>query len=80
MGPANMTQPTVEFGFRLYVQLEATGEQIMVPNCVFAEKGTSLSPDGVQEETLTFVSHVDPVFDTSVPAGTMLNPTGSGSL
>ena len=80
MGPANMTQPTVEFGFRLYVQLEATGEQIMVPNCVFAEKGTSLSPDGVQEETLTFVSHVDPVFDTSVPAGTMLNPTSAGSL
>ena len=75
MGPTNMTQPTQEFGFRLYVQLESTGEFIVVPNCVFAEKGTSLTPDGVQEETLTFTSHVDPLFDNSTPAG-----TGSGEL
>jgi hypothetical protein len=75
MGPTNMTQPTVEFGFRLYVQLKSTGEHIVIPNCVFAEKGTSLTPDGVQEETLTFTSHVDPLFDNDVPAG-----AGSGDL
>ena len=69
MGPTNMTQPTQEFGFRLYVQLKSTGEHIVIPNAVFAEKGTSLTPDGVQEETLTFTSHVDPLFDNSTPAG-----------
>jgi hypothetical protein len=84
MGPANMTQPTVEFGFRLYVQLQSTNEFIVVPNCVFAEKGTSLSADGVQEETLTFTSHVDPLFDNSTPAGAtegdLLGVTPTGNL
>ena len=63
MGPTNMTQPTVEFGFRLHVQLKSSNEVVSIPNCVLSEVSTSLSPDGVQEETLTFVSHVDPWFD-----------------
>ena len=60
--------------------IKASNEVISIPNCVFAEKSTSLSADGVQEETLTFTGHVDPVFDASVPAGAMLNPTGATSL
>jgi len=69
MGPTNMTQPTVEFGFRLYLQLHSTTETVTVPNMVLSEKTNSLSADGVQEETLTFVGHVDPLFDNGTPAG-----------
>ena len=67
MNGTNLTQPTTEFGFRLHVQLKASNEVVSIPNCVFAEKSTSLSADGVQEETLTFISHVDPFFDDGTP-------------
>ena len=67
MNGTNLTQPTTEFGFRLHVQLKASNEVISIPNCVFAEKSTSLSADGVQEETLTFISNVDPWFDNDTP-------------
>jgi hypothetical protein len=61
---AEAVQPTTEFGYRLYVQLKSANEVISIPNCVLADKSTSLNADGVTEETLTFSSNVTPAIDT----------------
>ena len=55
-----LTQPTANHGYRLHVALNDGSEVISVPNCTFSEYSTSLSADGVTEETMTFISHVKP--------------------
>jgi len=59
-----LTQPDVEFGYRLHVALKDGTEVISVPNCTFSEHGVTLNADGVQEETATFISHVTPIIGT----------------
>ena len=63
---AGNEQPTAQYGYRLAIQLNSTGtaEVITIPNCVFADHSVSLGADAVQEETLTFISYVDPEIDT----------------
>jgi len=63
------------FGYRVYLQMKEGVEVLSLPNCCITEYAVALNADGVQEETLTFTSHVDPLFDNSTPAG-----TGSGEL
>tara|TARA_Y100000401_G_scaffold97609_1_gene85012 strand:- start:2635 stop:3252 length:618 start_codon:yes stop_codon:yes gene_type:complete len=63
-----LTQPGTTHGFRLHVVLKGAssgGENLTVPGCTFSEYSVALNADGVQEETLTFVSHITPkVADT----------------
>jgi len=63
---AGNEQPTLQYGYRLALQLNSTGtaEVITIPNCVLADHSVSLGADAVQEETLTFISYVDPEIDT----------------
>ena len=61
-----LTKPGVDTGYRFHIQLKASAEVISVPNCVLTGHGVSLNPDGVQEETLEFISHVTPVVGTAV--------------
>ena len=63
-----LSQPGVQHGYRLYVALKDDGssEVITLPNCTLTEKTTSLNVDGTTEETLTFMTHVDPLIDTDV--------------
>ena len=58
-----LTQPTTDFGFRVHVVMKGAssgGEVLTVAGCTFSEYSVSLNADGVQEETLTFISHIKP--------------------
>ena len=63
-----LSQPGVQHGYRLYVALKDDGssEIITLPNCTLTEKSTSLNVDGTTEETLTFMTHVEPFINTEV--------------
>ena len=63
---SGLTQPGSTHGFRLFVGLKtasSAGEYITIPGCTFSEYGVTVNADGVQEETLTFVSHITPKID-----------------
>jgi len=65
---SGLTQPTTKYGYRMYLALRDDGssEVISIPNCVLSDHSVSLNADGITEETLTFVSHVDAFFATDV--------------
>tara|TARA_R100000995_G_scaffold84584_1_gene63777 strand:- start:1674 stop:2360 length:687 start_codon:yes stop_codon:yes gene_type:complete len=46
-----------EFGFRVHVQMKNGSEIIAIPNCMLTEYTTTLGPDAVQEESLTFMTN-----------------------
>jgi hypothetical protein len=60
-----MEKPTVNYGYRLHIQLQSSGEIFCLRNCQITGHSTSISADGVQEETLEFSSHVDPKIVTA---------------
>ena len=60
-----LEKPTVNYGYRIHIQLKASGEIFCIRNAVMSAHSTSLSADGITEETLEFVSHVDPKIVTS---------------
>jgi hypothetical protein len=67
-----LEKPTVNYGYRLHIQLKTSGEIFVLRNCTITGHSSSVSADGVQEETLEFQSHVDPVISTSaVTAATL---------
>ena len=71
-----LTQPDVEFGYRVYVALNDGTEVITIPNCTMSEHTVALNADGVTEETVTFTSHVTPLIGQN-PNSTI---TGSDAL
>jgi hypothetical protein len=60
-----LEKPTVNYGYRLHIQLKTSGEIFCLRNCTITGHTTSISADGVQEETLEFASHVDPKIVTA---------------
>ena len=54
------TQPSTTHGYRLFVGFKENSEYLSVPGCTLSEYSVSLNADGVQEETLTFLSHITP--------------------
>jgi hypothetical protein len=62
---AGNEQPTLQYGYRLAVQLKESEEVITLRNCVLADYTVALGADSVQEETLTFISYTDPLIDTA---------------
>ena len=46
-----------EFGYRVHIQMKNGSEIIAVPNCMLTEYSTTLGPDAVQEESLTFMTN-----------------------
>ena len=61
-----LTKPGVDTGYRFHIQLKASAEVISVQNCTLTGYSVSLNPDGVQEETIEFISQVTPVVGTAV--------------
>tara|TARA_R110002020_G_scaffold83950_1_gene208363 strand:+ start:1985 stop:2608 length:624 start_codon:yes stop_codon:yes gene_type:complete len=59
-----LTQPSTSHGFRLFVAMKEASEVLTVPGCTFSEYSASLNADGVQEETITFVSHITPAVES----------------
>ena len=61
-------QPGIDFGYRVHVMLNSSGEVLSFKNCTLSEYNTTLNADGVTEETMTFMSHVLPVNTNAVAA------------
>ena len=67
------------YGYRLYIKLAdgASGETLILPNCCITDYTVSLSPDASQEESLTFISYVNPIIMTgSDGTGQVANAVG----
>tara|TARA_Y100000004_G_scaffold27695_1_gene28394 strand:+ start:53 stop:664 length:612 start_codon:yes stop_codon:yes gene_type:complete len=61
-----LTQPATGYGYRLYLCLTDGTEVITLKNCTFTDHSVSLNVDGTTEETLTFMSHIQPGLGTDV--------------
>ena len=60
-----LEEPTVEHGYRIFVQLKDGTEWIAVPNACVASHTVSFNADGASEETMEFMSYVTPLVGTS---------------
>tara|TARA_B100001939_G_scaffold303113_1_gene280637 strand:- start:233 stop:844 length:612 start_codon:yes stop_codon:yes gene_type:complete len=60
-----LEKPTVNYGYRIHIQLKSSGEIFCIRNATIVGHTVSLNSDGVTEETLEFQSHVDPKIVTS---------------
>ena len=69
-----LSEPTVGYGYRVYVHLSGTSEVMSIPNCVVGAHTVSINADGTTDETLEFTSMVTPVVsganytDNTLPA------------
>tara|TARA_R110002049_G_scaffold302179_1_gene494817 strand:- start:166 stop:804 length:639 start_codon:yes stop_codon:yes gene_type:complete len=61
-----LEDPGVEdFGYRVYVKLNS-GEYFMAPNCCIQAHTVTLNADGTTEETLEFMTYLDPIIGSAV--------------
>ena len=62
---ANQSQPASNsgYGYRVHVMLKTAGEIISFAACTMSSYSTSLNADGITEETIEFITHVDPYVD-----------------
>jgi hypothetical protein len=76
----------ISYGFRVAVQLKGSTEVVILRNCTFGEYTTTLSNEAANDETINFVTMVDPVFlDGSVANATSpftggTSPTASADM
>ena len=73
-----LEKPTVNYGYRVHIQLMTSGEVFTIRNATITGHSTSISADGVQEETCEFQSHVDPKIGTTASVDT--GETGSTEI
>tara|TARA_R110002020_G_scaffold317175_3_gene532851 strand:- start:112 stop:771 length:660 start_codon:yes stop_codon:yes gene_type:complete len=69
-GSESLEEPHAAFGYRVHVALKDGAEVISIPNSTLTEYSVNLAADGVQEETVTFMSHVTPFFAGAEPVTT----------
>ena len=55
------TSSQICYGYRIYIELMDAVECIAIPNCVITGHTVSLNADGTTEETMEFMSNVDPL-------------------
>ena len=73
---SGLAEPTVEYGYRVYVHLSGTSEVMSIPNCVVQGHSVTMNADGTTEETLELMSMVSPV----VSGANYVTPTDIGDL
>tara|TARA_R110001583_G_scaffold3312_8_gene21557 strand:- start:5961 stop:6599 length:639 start_codon:yes stop_codon:yes gene_type:complete len=54
-----------DFGYRVYIKLNS-GEYFMAPNCCIQAHTVTLNADGTTEETLEFMTYLDPIIGSAV--------------
>ena len=64
-----LTQPGYNSGYRLHLVLKGATENMTIYIATFTDYAVALNADGVQEETLTFTSHVTPTVQATLPEG-----------
>jgi len=67
------------YGFRVYVKMKDTSETFILRNTCIQGHTISLNPDGITEETIEFMTYVDPLM-VSADAVAMVAGTGTGDL
>jgi len=75
---SNQTQPLANsgYGFRCHVMLQSAKEVISFAAMTYSNYTTTLNADGITEETIEFMTHVDPYVDGDATEG---NQTATGS-
>ena len=53
------------YGYRVHLQLKSGEEVIAIRNACIQDYNTTINPDGVTEESITFYSSVEPIFDNA---------------
>ena len=66
----SLTMPTAtadgsNFGYRLHLQMKESTEVMSLKNMCMTEYSTTLNPDGITEETITFYGNVKPVIGST---------------
>ncbi len=69
----------IGFGFRVYVKMKDTSEVFILRNTCIQGHTVSLNPDGITEETMEFMTYVDPIMVSADAVG-MIAGTGTGDL
>ena len=77
---AGLEEPTVEHGYRLFVQLKDSVEWIAVPNCCVSSHTVSFNADGASEETMEFMSYVTPKVATGTDVTSLISGTTATNL
>ena len=72
--------PDTDFGFRLYVQLKGSTEIFTVYNAQMTSHTVALNADGTQEETIEFMSQVNPQIFTADGDAGLTTATDAGAL
>ena len=71
-----LEEPTVDYGYRLYIKLKASNEIFTIRNCQMTANNITLNADGTQEQSLEFTSMVQPKIAATVD----VTATGVGEL
>ena len=57
-----LVQPnSTTFGYRVHIAFDDGVDVMSIPHCQIASYSATMSADGVQEETIEFISHVTPI-------------------
>ena len=70
------------YGYRVALKFKdgADGEVFILPNCCITDYTVTLSPDSSQEESLTFMSYVNPIILSGTGSGTQQKDDAPGGL
>tara|TARA_Y100001973_G_C5146910_1_gene305889 strand:- start:602 stop:1222 length:621 start_codon:yes stop_codon:yes gene_type:complete len=71
-----LEEPTVDYGYRLYIKLKASNEIFTIRNCQMTANNITLNADGTQEQSLEFTSMVQPKIAATVD----VSATNEGEL
>ena len=68
------------YGYRVALKFKDgdSGEVFILPNCCITEYSVTLSPDASQEETMSFVSYVNPIILTGADHEAQNDPSQGG--
>jgi len=82
LGNGHYQPDFTSYGYRVALKFKdgAAGEVFILPNCCITEYSVSLSPDASQEESLTFVSYVNPIILSGTGSGTQQTGDAPGGL
>ena len=72
--------PNIDFGFRLFIQLKGSTEIFTVYNAQMTSHTVTLNADGTQEETIEFMSQVNPQIFTADGDAGLTAATDAGAL
>ena len=82
LGNGHYQPDFTSYGYRVALKFKdgAAGEVFILPNCCITEYSVSLSPDASQEESMTFISYVNPIILSGTGSSTQQTDASPGGL